>query len=283
MAKHSKTFDDAPASQGGRPRSAPSPAPTKAAAQSTRTVTRPPEESWTEVANFVLTFERRVGAVDGQTEKRITAHKMQEGGITANWTGVAQQPMCEWIAQHVGDWARAQAQAQLEEVAPTLTTEEIHNEEIQQGDTETLAPPAAAAPPAALGLAVAQVRALQAIVETVPGGSPAAPSNSRASFKSGEAFSLEALIEINGLGDAQPLDPAAACSVQFFSRNTVTSEAARLGEACVAEPVNGQSSYRAVLRRVRLPAGTYRLESVATLKGMPPKHAYGQGPVLQVV
>ena len=42
-------------------------------------------DEWSEVANFVITFERRGAQAAGTLERRISAHKMQDGGISARW------------------------------------------------------------------------------------------------------------------------------------------------------------------------------------------------------
>ncbi len=263
MSKHSKPNDDPTTGKGGKPNPASSPPAHKSASLAAKAArgVAPREAPWAEVANFVVTFERRESESGDGIERRITAHKMQDDGITAKWTGAGQQAMCEWIANQVRDWVNPEpAESTRNEVgcdpiaarAPELDTTHVT-------------------------LAIAQVRALGS-VDPEPSGSGTQDEGCRTSFKRGEVFNLEALIEFSGLreADAGHIPP---CSVQFFSRNTLTKERARLGEASIAERGCGQSSYRAVLTRVQLAEGSYRLESVAMLKGKQPKFAYEQVPL----
>jgi hypothetical protein len=274
MSKHSKANDDATtSSKGGKPGAASGVSALKAGSPTGKAVrsAAPKEEaSWTEVANFVVTFERRESETGTGIERRITAHKMQDDGITAKWTGLAQQPMCEWMTEHVGDWAKTQ---------PTTPVEA---EPLQSG-SDAAAPPDK---PTALQLEISMLRAVHTYAEHACTGTIAPAELGRGgvgSLKSGTAFDVEVTVKINGLCKGKAPQNSVPCSVQFFCRNTLTSEGTRLGAVSVVEMVDNKSAYRAVLPRVSLAAGTYRLESVATLKDAHPSFAYGQSSLLEVV
>jgi hypothetical protein len=266
MSRHSKPIDDpTPGSKGGKPAAAQSASVQKAGSPTgkpARSVAPKEEASWTEVANFVVTFERRESETGAGIERRITAHKMQDDGITAKWTGVAQQPMCEWIADHVSDWVIAEPRS-------------------AEVDGSAIAAQVPGVDTTGLAMRITQVRAVLS-ADRAPAAVGSTQEDSRhTSFESGEAFNLEALIEISGLPKSQAAQ-IPACSVQFFSRNAVTKEKVRLGEARIADHVEGRSSFRAKLALVRLAAGNYRLEAVAMLKGQQPILAYGLAPMMQV-
>ena len=236
---------------------------TKGAASRPKPARRPTPKAWVEVANFVLTFESRNTRAGGH-EERITAHKMQEGGITATWTGAELRPMCQWIGEHVGDWA---------EHAPAPTAEAV------RGSASNGAAPA---PLPQLNLAIAQLRAVPATQGRAAAmGAPGAAQRPM-SRTDADTFNLEAVLEISADGPLDPALPPTRCPVEFFSRNMLTTEKQRLGEASTVEWVPGRLSYAATLSRVRLPVDTYRLDCVARLPNATRPFAYLQGPLLQV-
>ena len=275
MSKSSKSNDDQTTYKAPRANSPASAIPRKAGNSSgkgTRVAALAKGDDWSEVANFVVTFERRESEAAGTVEQRISAHKMQDGGITAIWSGVGQQPMCEWIANHVGDWASMDADkhetdAVSQEVilAPSLASTP------SDGD--------AAAISSDVTVTISDLRTLAASADAQTLG---AGKLDRTSFASGEAFNVETRIEISGLR-GRDLHRNSPCCVKFFSRNIATRLGLQLGQVSVDDLAEGQTSYRAVLPRVSLPAGSYRLETVALLKGTQTKMAYRQGPLLQVL
>ena len=212
-------------------------------------------DEWSEVANFVITFERRGAQAAGTLERRISAHKMQDGGISARWSGVAQQPMAAWMAEHVGDWA---------------------DDEAPLPGAPASAEAGRAARPTATDAATAAAAAARATDNT-----SISIQNFRVRGQADAAFDLEADIEVEcPVGAKARLLPP--CSVSFFSRNVANHDKAALGTIVVDGLAPGRKSYRARLPAVKLPAGEYRLESVALLKGAATKVAYKAGPVLHV-
>ena len=92
-------------------------------------------------------------------------------------------------------------------------------------------------------------------------------------------FDVEALVEASPERDGTP--DAGACTVQFFCRNTSTSEATRLGRV-FADRVRDTNRYRAVLRCDGLQPGTYRIESAASMPSARDRFAYQRGPIFEV-
>jgi hypothetical protein len=224
------------------------------------------EERWTEMASFVVNFERRNNA-DGSGERRITAHKMQDGGITAQWTGVAQEPLVRWIADHVSDWGDRES---IQAVAGHAAESSLIDLGDAVCDTTTVS---------------LSITAIGAHTPGHSGGAVRAEASNGASsvaLRSGAAFELSAVVEINAQDGRELPAASTPCTVQFFSVNTVTKQRSRLGEVWAGQAA-GRSSLAATLPRVTLPAGSYRVTSVALLKGTPPKLAYAQGPLLEVV
>lgn len=236
------------------------------------------ERAWNEVASFVIHFERRSAASGGGSERRITAHKMQDGGITARWTGLAQQPMVGWIAEHLSDWGDLPGDEPVSHAAEATPG-------VAGGTTADV--PAPLPDASQVSLSVAGVAARQAGASGAPAARPEAPSAASIRLRSHEAFVLDATIEIAAVNESL-VDPLGeGCTVQFFGRNILTQEGIRLGQAKVdAAPVDregGRRAFRASLDDVSLPAGTYRLVSVATLSTRPAKLAHFQGPMLEVL
>jgi hypothetical protein len=266
-------------------------------ANGVRKAESPGGETWVEAANFVITFERRNADANGRIARRITAHKMQEGGISAEWTGLQQEPMCDWIAHHVGDWGdEPNAAAASEPTGPTST---LHSAALAgPADPEV----------ASLHLAALDPRgevASQAVVEPSPVPSAASGTTVRISrlnvvrsatlvpqssvagaVEAGDdgrmAFDLLAHLQFGegGVGDAS--DPAMpACPIEFFGRNLATAQKMRLGEA--QAPANQRGRCVAVtLSNVELPPGTYRLACVARLTNSNAPPASLRGPLLVV-
>jgi hypothetical protein len=317
MSKHSKSNDEPTGGRIGRANAAAGAAAQKAdsvAANAARGAAPKEEDVWTEVANFVVTFERRDSAAG--VDRRITAHKMQDDGITAKWTGVAQQPMCAWIANHTGDWGFT------ESVSPALTG--------LAGDSKASAAASMGPVSAAPGTVTSQVRALHAVRPDAPieanhaaceparpadaaaraevpapipdasrvslsirtvtarqagdsGPSAGAPTPAtRVRLRGDEVFNLDATIEVAGATESLVTPLATQCRVQFFGRNMSTKKGIRLGEANVGVAESGGGAYRASLGGVTLPAGTYRLDSIATLPAWSAKLARAEGPMLDV-
>ena len=269
MSKHSKPSDDPTNSKSGKSIPASGASAQRAAlaaSKGARSVSAKKEQPWTDVASFVINFERRA-VVAGRSERRITAHKMQDGGITAGWTGLAQQPLVEWIADHVGDWGDSEPVQSL--LAPAVADNRIDAKPTLCDTT-------------AVALSITAVEAHQAGGIETTAGARAREQARGVVLRSGTAFDLDAVVEISGLED-EILSTSAPCTVQFFSRNTVTQERSRLGEVLAGAQAAGRSSYSATLPQITLPAGTYRVASVAILKGTPPKLAYAQGPLLEIV
>lgn len=324
MSKHSKPNEEPSAGKSGRASVAAGAAAQKAgssAAKVARGAAPKEEDRWTEVANFVVTFERR--DTEAGVDRRITAHKMQDDGITAKWTGVAQHPMCEWIANHTGDWAFAEA------VSPAPAA--------LAGESKAAAAPSMGPASAGPGLVISQVRALHAerpdaLIEAnraacepalpatepvrpvdaapraeVPaplpdasrislsirtvtarqasatGPSAGAPTHaSRVRLRGDEVFDLDAMIEIASTTELQVTPLVKQCRVQFFGRNMATKKGIRLGEANVGVAESGGGAYRASLGGVTLPAGRYRVDLIATFPTWPAKLARAEGPMLDV-
>lgn len=267
-SKRSSHVDARAAGRGGRAASAALAEPRVGSATSKAARGRVPkkEERWTEMASFVINFERRAGA-RGSAERRITAHKMQDGGITAQWSGLAQEPLIQWIAEHVNDWG------DMESVQPVAAAEAA---------LPLIAGAAAHCDTASVNLSISAVEAHQA-GRTGAGGRGQTPDPGRTvALKSSAAFDLDAVVRISGPDGRELPSASTPCTVQFFVSNVATKEQSRLGEVRAGATAPGASSAAATLPRITLPAGTYRVASVAILKGTPPKLAYAQGPLLEV-
>ena len=319
MSKHSKSNDEPSAGKAGRANAAAGVAAQKigsTATKAARAAAPKEEDGWTEVANFVVTYERRDSAAG--VDRRITAHKMQDDGITAKWTGEAQQPMCEWIANHTGDCAFAEAA----NPTPTPLTGE--------SNAAVASSPSVGSASAAPGQVKSQVRALHAVrldalieanraacepalpVEAashaeVPAPLPdasrvslyirtvtarqasatrpsagATTQGTRVRLRGDEVFDLDAMIEIASATESLVIPLVEQCRVQFFGRNMSTKKSIRLGEANVGVAESGGGAYRASLGALSLPAGIYRLDSIATLPTWPAMLAHAEGPMLDV-
>lgn len=254
------------------------------------------ERTWSEVASFVIHFERRATG-DGAGERRITAHKMQDGGITARWTGLAQQPMTSWIAEHLGDWGDepapevppgcAASTASATPAAPTSTAPTPHTATRALAGTGTASADGPIPRPRAPGveLAITAVIARSAVAGPARAADWPAVAPARARLRGGESFELAAEVRIVGAADAAVADaaPALPCKVEFFGRDLATRKSIRLGAADVGAAAGGAAgAYRAHLGGLVLPPGTYRLDSVALLGARPAKLAHAEGPVLEV-
>ena len=239
-------------------------------ARTARKAAAPVEPEWNEVANFVLTFESRTPA-RGARENRITAHKMQDGGLTAEWRGTEQQTMCGWISQHLGDWPAASD----DDVVGTgeLPTPSADRASSSRETNEPTEVRPAAPSPEALPAFRLQVTALYPLAR----GS----ADARVHAVGTLPFDLEASII------AEPLNPDAAlefpvpCEVEFFCRNTTTTEKLQLG-SIVVDMTRAESAHKAVLRQVSLAPGHYRLACIARLRRVISPVACLQGPPLQV-
>ena len=244
------------------------------------------DDAWSEVANFVVTFEQRSSGAGGSAERRITAHKMQEGGITAEWSGAAQQPMCAWIQDHVGDWGGLVGDDAEAGAAGSIAAGAAPGDAPAAAPTPVQLPAVAQSPlidrkQEDMTLLFSELRvALQAADADVP-ASVAARGPDAMSIASDHAFNVEGRIELRGLREPD-LRRHAHCSVQFFGRNLATKEGLNLGKVEIESLAEGQTSYQAVLRGVRLPAGHYRLASVALLQGDLHRMAYKAGPLVQI-
>ena len=183
------------------------------AARAARKAAAPMEPDWNEVANFVLTFESRTRA-QGARENRITAHKMQDGGLTAEWRGTEQQAMCSWIGQHLGDWPAASGDNVVEAGEPRTPSADRSSTSGEPNEPAEVGPAApsrevlpafrlqvTALYPLAQGSAGAQVHA----VGTLP-------------------FDLEASIIAEPVDTDATSEYAVPCTVEFFCRNTTTTE-----------------------------------------------------------
>lgn len=281
----------------------PSAAPAAAVARPARSAKAPRERAWSEVASFVIHFERRASGGDGAGERRIAAHKMQDGGITARWTGPAQQPMMGWIAEHLdGDWSESPGPAPVlvpglvpAPVPATAPTAVAAPAALVQGGSAGPASPGPLTPSAAAGrLAITDVRARPAGAARRAAAGRAGPQ-ARTQLRGGDAFGIEARVEIVGAGAATtataPAD-AAACKVEFFGRDLTTRQSVRLGEAAVdplavaadadAGAAGAVCAGWARLSGLALPPGTYRVDSIASLAARPAVLAHAEGPLLDV-
>lgn len=270
MSKHSKANDDLHTGKGGKqppPSAVSAHRASLALTKGARSAPQKREAAWIDVASFVISFEHRA-AVTGRSERRITAHKMQDGGITAEWTGLAQQPLAQWIADHVGDWGDEEP---LQGLMASAETSACIDAKAIPCDTS------------ALVVSVTKVEAHQAGGHrTADGARSVAETPGAVALQSSTAFELEAVVEISAPCGQEVSPHSASCTVQFFSRNTSTLESSRLGEVLANVRPGTRGAYAATLPRVKLPAGTYRVASVAILKGVPPKLAYAQGPMLEI-
>jgi hypothetical protein len=233
----------------------------------------PRDEGWDELANFVVTFERRQARPDAPVERRITAHRMENDGITAKWTGDAQLALGAWMSDQVPGWsvavavaaaepAAARALAQIAPAAePVPSTASADNARTPSVAVPT---PATTASPSSLEFLALKVQGAE--------GQPSA--------QAGLPFEVEAWLQ------AAPRDagelPSGACAVQFFCRNASTAQGERLGIVS-AVAVGGGHRYRAVFQCDGLPAGTYRIESAASMRNAREVFAYRRGPLLEVV
>ena len=238
----------------------------------------PVEAAWNEVANFVLTFESRTLA-SGASENRITAHKMQDGGLTEKWTGTEQQPMVRWISEHVGDWPEAAAKAAAEPAHSSVAQADPPPYLQRSAD-----PDVQRDIPAAFRLTVSS---LQPVLNPFAGADPRHAavhlSGARIQMPGATPFDLEAAVSIDALNDtAAASGSSVRCVVEFFCRNTRTAEKTRLGEAYSGGVAGARSSCTAALRGVRLAPGSYRLACVARLTGAGAPPAFLQGPWLEV-
>ena len=234
------------------------------------------EPAWNELANFVLTFES-LGLPDGLREHRITAHKMQDGGLTAEWRGTAPQAMYDWIGQHLGDWPAISGATQAAALATPDTTSAATN---APTNAPTAAPTNAAAGAAAP--AAGHREALPAFHLQVTALHPRGEAGARVNTVRAQAFDIEAHVTAESLReDDDPADPV-TCEVTFFCRNTVTAEKFGLGAPVVFDVSHAQREHTALLEQVCLAPGSYRLACIARLRGAAAPVACGQGPLLQV-
>ena len=246
-------------------RTRPQIANTKLVPAKARKPAAPAEPAWTEVANFVLTFESRV-RVEGTRENRITAHKMQDGGLTAEWRGTEQQAMCGWIGQHLGDWPAAMGDEFIEAADPGTPSAGGSS---TSGEGKQPTARREALPEYRLQVTAVHPRAL---------GAPDAPVH----VVDTRAFDIEAsIIAVPVNADAATHD-AVPCAVDFFCRNTMTAEKFQLGSTVVVDVTGSEHQYKAVLRQVALAPGHYRVACIARLRSAVAPVACAQGPLLQV-
>ncbi|KNZ31186.1 MAG: hypothetical protein AD742_18445 [Methylibium sp. NZG] len=232
------------------------------------------EPAWSELANFVLTFESRELPA-GLREHRITAHKMQDGGLTAEWRGTQQHAMCDWIGQHLGDWPVGPVEGTAAATAAAVTVEAHEAPSDAASSVAAAEARPASAPRDALPAFRLHVTALR----------PRSAADALAHgvhTVAARAFDVEAEIAAEPIdADAALVDPL-PCVVEFFGRNTVTAAKFRLGDAVLIEVTRALRAYTAVLEQVSLPPGTYRLACIARLRGAVAPVACGQGPLLHV-
>jgi hypothetical protein len=255
--------------------------------------------AWNEVANFVVTFERRERGerrdADG-VERRISAHKMQDGGISAAWTGIEQQPMCAWIADHLGaDWAEAGTDAAPEAGAAERLLGADPTAPPAVSEPHKTLPPSAASmvatsddaatpvEPRVVALAVSHVRPVRPGSHGAANTSGHAVEPTREPLQGDAPFDLEALVRVEAVSPCGPAQEPLSGSVQFFCRNMATAEKRRLGEVPWEQAAQGGTTHCARLSSVCLPKGRYRLASIAKARGTAHQVAYSEGPLLEVV
>lgn len=246
------------------------PASKPMAARAARKAAAPVEPDWNEVANFVLTFESRTRE-QGARENRITAHKMQDGGLTAEWRGTEQQAMCGWIGQHLGDWPATGGDKVVEAGEPHTPSADRSS---TSGETNE---------PAEVGPAPPSREALPAFRLQVTALYPLAQGSADAQVHAvgPRPFDLEASIIAEPVDTDAASESAVPCRVEFFCRNATTTEKFQLG-SIVFDVTGTEGAHKAVLRQVSLAPGHYRLACVAKLRRVISPVACLQGPLLQV-
>lgn len=234
----------------------------------------PPSRPWTEAASFVVHFERRAVAGSAESfEHRITAHKMEDGGISAQWIDGTLEPLVRWIAEHAGEpWAAGSGgEAAVGEAA----------------EAEATVPAAAVPERAGIAMCIARfgVRAADGTAAAEGGDGPSS-DQPEVQLAVGTAVDLEATIRIEGFAAAPADGTTPPCTVHFYGRNSLTQQGMLLGEVAAAPLAEGGATgadlWRARLRHLNLPAGSYRLATVATLDAMPSVRAHAGGPMLLV-
>jgi hypothetical protein len=130
---------------------------------------------------------------------------------------------------------------------------------------------------------ITEVRAFQPPQTEIPVISSAAHQPCLGFLRSGEPFTIEALLELTGPAASEVAKGQVAYSAQFHARDRASGAFTFLGST-ESDILNGSKlSYITGLPEVTLQPGTYRLEVIAMLESKPPVLGYLKVPLLRVV
>ncbi len=101
--------------------------------------------------------------------------------------------------------------------------------------------------------------------------------------RSEQPFALEASIRLTGPDVSEVVAEQLTCDAHFYAYDLSTGTTEHLGNAMTSPLANGLPSYAAILPRVLLEPGMYRVRVRALLEGLPAVRGYTEVPMLQVV
>jgi hypothetical protein len=256
-------------------------------------------EGWKPFASFVVEFQEQQTET-GTLQQTVVHHMEADTGIT--WRGIEYGEIADWIAEQLGEKAAEPSAsgavtqsfpgpetvfserlravlAKAENLSPHLQRAKLMAGQAHAPspakEEQNLAPDKPPTEtPAVTGLQV-HVTRLQAVQF-------ATTKTPLSYIAGGEPFTLEAVLELNGLEALNLGDRPKGISAEVYATNLATGSVARLGSMTPVTLSKNVTSYEATLPNVSLAPGLYRLQIVAQLEGMP-LIGYLDMPLLQVL
>lgn len=230
------------------------------------------EGEWEWIAAFIVEF--KVLRVKGQEKGRqITVGPLEidkggtwlEGPEDRKPTIIEGQRLYSWMQEQLGE-----RMPQVPELA-----------EKPKIETRPAAAPSAGVPE--VKIEITQIRAFQPPQTKTPTGIGKANELFRGFISDGEPFALEVSFELVGIAAADLAKERVVYRARCYAYDRSTGTPIHLGDTLPDTLVESKPSYTAVLPRVTLPSGNYRLQVLVELQDPPLVSGYFEVPLFQVV
>lgn len=231
----------------------------------------PEQEPWKVLKRFTIAFQSRKIGDRAEYQTLVTSEDAQQ---QQSWSGLADPKLRQWLRQQIADSIVAKYVPAPESPEPLADS--------------TPQKPATLSKAAYVQLEIDQLIVRQdarpkAYIVVSPAKLKESGSMVVDSLMSHEPFSIEVAFRLVGQPELQFTSHPITYKAVFYAQSRITGKHYALGETKPQTWIEGQATYSAILEDTMLEPGIYRLQALATLKGIQANHAFLEMPLVQVM
>lgn len=216
---------------------------------------------WQDIASMVVYFQLRQHEGGAET-RRISVHRIQNGGQNAEFDGFDYETLCSWMADQVRE----------------IRVAERDNLHAARNEPATRYPSTSARPE----LRFVWIRAFQPPISHQPASMAMAGGAFAQRIEADSPLSFEICFRLRAATATELAAIGAGYRSRFYLQEVATRRKTHLGDSELTPLIAEQTTYTSRVSHVKLVPGLYRVQVVVELQSLSPSSHFLEAPFLTV-